>query len=517
MEHDTPVARCDRRVLLAVFVVAIAAYLPNLWNAFAWDDGYLIVRNPTIHSPSNAADWFADPWSAGATTELRRTQNAHFWRPLVQASYAIDWAIGGGKPWLFHLTGNLLHGTASLLVALLAFTLCVRTSGDDSEAAIRAASFAALAAGALFAVHPVHSEPVNLACYRTTLLASTGVLAALYLHCRGGGWSAVLVPVWFGLGLMSKESAIVLPGMALVCDLALGRVREERWRLARRYAGMLGVAVAYLVIHELITDSTHFDYLRGASPYEKLLTMLSVLALYARLLVTAYPLTPFYDWSIVPIQSSIADPAVLAGLVLLLSLGGIFVWGAIKRRPIPILIVGLLFVPLAPYSHLIPFNDIAGERFLYLASAGACLGVGFAIRHAVATGSRTPLIAGAVAAVFLVGMVYTPVRATHFRSTHRLLVETAQMYPESFNAQHSLGLSWMRAGDSDRAVSAFERAHAIHPDLSVATISLVNALVESDRVADAVALLRAEQQRLGAAAPPEYADALGRLTAGGAP
>ena len=84
-----------RWALSLVFVAAVAIYLPNLRNGWAWDDDYLVVDNPAVHSLAGAAGWFTKPWSAGTRSRQGRRQNALYWRPLTQASYALDWVLSG--------------------------------------------------------------------------------------------------------------------------------------------------------------------------------------------------------------------------------------------------------------------------------------------------------------------------------------------------------------------------------------------------------------------------------------
>ena len=162
-----------RKVLLLCAFVAFALHLPNLGHSFAWDDHYLVVHNPAVHSFEDAASWWTQPWAAGTESEQGRSQNALYWRPLTQASYALDWVLGGGSPGLVHAPNNLLHALCSALVALLAMGLGTRLPRGALGG--RSAAIAGAVAGLLFAVHAVHSEAVHLITYRTTLIASAGV------------------------------------------------------------------------------------------------------------------------------------------------------------------------------------------------------------------------------------------------------------------------------------------------------------------------------------------------------
>src|SRR3989441_12630315 len=86
-------------------------------------------------------------------------------------------------------------------VQTCALPIARRWSGD----------LAALAAGLLFAVHPVHVEAVANIVGRAELMATLFATLAVYAALAGDRvwWSAVA----FAAGLLSKENAVVGPGL----------------------------------------------------------------------------------------------------------------------------------------------------------------------------------------------------------------------------------------------------------------------------------------------------------------
>lgn len=471
-----------RAVPWLTFGLAVAIFLPNLANDFAWDDHYLVVDNPAVHSLDQASSWFADPWSAGTAQEGSRGQNALYWRPVTQASYAVDWVISGGKPWFFHLTNDLLHGLCTLLVTLLALAwgrARILSQGSVDPANERRVALGALAAGVLFAVHPVHTEAVNLVTYRTSLLATLGVLACLYFYQRGTRRALILSAACFAFGLMSKENAIVAPALIFLYDWGAGRWRDKGWRLMGRYVPFVLLAVGYLVLHQSITGPPQLDFFAHATGTERTLTMFKVVRLYVRLMIAPHPLTPFYDWSIMPIASTLWDAEVIAGIVLLALMLGAIGWGLWRRRLIPLVVCGMFLVALAPYSHVITFFDVAGERFLYLPSGLALVGLGLALTWALERRYRPRLLAIGVVAVSLLFSVMTVARAPAFDSSHALMEATVDVYPDSFAALYGLGRSFRQRGEPGRAVVHLERAHQIFPHIGAAADELAFAQCEA--------------------------------------
>lgn len=505
------------RAALLTFGVALAAHVGNLANDFAWDDDYLIVGNPAVHGFEQAAAWFAQPWSAGSTLGSGREQNALYWRPLAQASYALDWVLGGGRPWTFHLTNDLLHALASVMVALLAAALARRA---DPQGSPRRPALAAALAGVAFAVHPVHSEAVNLATYRTTLLADLSVLAGLVLWARaclapagpglraGAGAAALLA-----VGVMSKESALMLPALLVLVEWALGAPLLSARALRRRaipYLPVAAVAVLYLVVHARVTGPPKLDYFVAASRWEVWVTMLTVVTLYVRLMVFPWPLTSFYDWSIMPVRDDWTHPDALVGLALLALMVAGLVWALWRRASVPLVALGLWLGALLPYAHFLRFFDLCGERFLYLASAGPivalgvwfarCLDTGAPLESARPAGGRLGR-AMVVAVVLLFGVVSAR-RTAVFASSHTMLLDMVDGYPNSFNAHLGLARSFAERGEADEALRHGLEAHRILPDLDAPTLEVADFVGVARGGAARRAFLAGEVARRGLADGP---------------
>jgi len=491
-----------RKVLLLAAFVAFAIHLPNLSHSFAWDDHYLVVHNPAVHSFEDAASWWTQPWAAGADSEQGRSQNALYWRPLTQASYALDWVVGGGSPALFHATNNLLHALSAALVALLAMGLATRLPRAPLTG--RAAAAAGGIAGLVFAVHAVHSEAVHLITYRTTLIASAGVLGALCVHVARPRGAPLIVALLLALGLMGKEDALVLPGLLIVVDVALGRHRSD-WRdLLRRHAPAWVVVAGHLTIRSALTASAPLDFFAGQDLATKVWTMASVYLLDLRLLILPWPLTPFYDWSLVPYLDSLFAPEAFLGTMLLLAtiLGGMYAWR--RDHALGILTAGFLLVALTPYSHVLTFFDVAGERFLYLPSVALCLGVGLVAGPRVLNGRRTLPWRAGVAGLLVLLATLTVLRTPDFATTRDLLNATTRDFPHAFSARYELGrLDLLDERPAD-AAEHFRVAYTNLP-LPVAALCLAEALRRDGRDVEGRAFLSAEVQRMGSRAPAIYA------------
>lgn len=157
-----------------------------------------------------------------------------WWRPWSQGLHvALLERVFGAHALPFHLA-NLALWLAALL---LFFSLVRRAAGGP----------AAWRAGAALAVMAAWGTPLLWAAGAQELWMLVGSLAALRLALarRGGAAAAALA-----VALLSKETAAVVPVIALACVVALG---GESWRaVARRVTPMALVTLAWAAIHPLL-------------------------------------------------------------------------------------------------------------------------------------------------------------------------------------------------------------------------------------------------------------------------
>jgi hypothetical protein len=163
-------ARASRWPTVALLgLLAVIPYLQALEFDFVWDDRSLILENEHIQDERLLAEALtADYWQSADEPEAKRS----FYRPVVTLSFFVDWFVWGDDASGFHATNLLLH----LLNVLLVFS-CFSAFGSPGGA---------LVAGALFAVHPVHTESVTWISGRTDLFASLFVLGAFRLYLSLG-------------------------------------------------------------------------------------------------------------------------------------------------------------------------------------------------------------------------------------------------------------------------------------------------------------------------------------------
>lgn len=442
-------------LLLASAVLAIAVFANATTGQFVWDDNDLIADNPAVHSLSNIPGFFSSHfWSQSNQPSARG-----YYRPVVLLSYAIDYVLWGGRPFGFHLTNILLHAVATALVCMLVLQLI-------------GSPVPAIVAGLLFAVLPIHVESVAFISGRTDVLATVFTLLSLSLFVRARRTKRMFpataaAVVFFGLALLSKEVAAVLPVLLLCLEMVRPVSRPARERLALHLpfwlvlAGYLGLRFGLLHIRPEIQGSLSLS--------EIALTMPGIVLDYLRLFV--FPSNLCADYA-VSVQRSVSPGNLAAAGTLLLAalLVGFFLY----RKSIGAFFAFWIFLGLLPVLQFVPISVLKAERFLYLPSVGYCAVAGLAGAALLERSNRhRRRISAAVSMLILAAYSFVTIgRNPVWRNELRLYEQTASCAPNNFRVQYNLGNAYFRAGDLERAITHTRIAHELKPNFPRAAYNL---------------------------------------------
>jgi len=378
----------------AVLVAAIAlAYGWTLTAHFVADDFGLVGR---FHRFPWSA-WpglFVRDWSYGIwgpeMSELR---------PIAALTFIIDGRLWGVAPAGFHLTNVLLHLACSALVILIAREVLDR---DHNRA---------LAAGLLFALHPVPAGAVVWVSGRVELLSALGLLAGFlaFLRYRDDGQARWLVvgSGAFAFGVFAKESCLLLPGIALMHDVMLGG-RQRGRRMAAPYAGWAVVLVIYVYCRSFGMDAIVTKSLASDGPLGMLQTITERVLPYASSMFVA----PDVLLRLKPVLKPYSAVLALAGIAAVIG-GSAWVLSGFRRgdRAVRVsLFYGLLWPVLTAAPLVVTYLSF---RHLYPATAGFAIGVVALLARRFPQGRS--FAAAAVAAV-VVGAVQLAVEMPRFRA-----------------------------------------------------------------------------------------------------
>lgn len=426
-----------RRLYAVVGVCAIVFYFGALWNHFALDDNQIIAFNALVHDISGMWRTFVSPyWPPDIGGGL--------YRPLAIASYTLDWAVSGGSTWWFHTVNLAWHVGASVAVACLARYL----SGDR----------AALTAGLLFAVHPVHVEAVANVVGRAELMAALFVVLSVYAAlARDHLWWSVVA---LACGVLSKENAIIVPGL-IVWAWVLGIARPSRERMLAYAASWLVFGVAYFVFRIAVLQqgvaNTPAPVFFGASPIAVRLTAIATLADVARLLV--FPLKLRIDYS--PAERSlITSPLDLSFVLGLLCLAAwvALLWLCWRRgRRVEAFGLGWIGIAWLPVSNLVTMGSILlGERNLYLPSVGLALAVGAWLQAL-----EPHRLAAALGVLVLAGGARTVERVPKWKDSREVTISELEDSPNSFLAHGHVAMFLLTAHQPAKALDEFRKSTSL--------------------------------------------------------
>lgn len=171
--------------------------------------------------------------------------------PISAFTYSVNWLMGDSSAFPFQITQIFIH----LMNALLVFLLCRSlVRGGNTEAI-------PMAAGLVFAVHPLSTYAVNTLTDRDLLLGTFFMLLSLVLYLsaiRGErvGWMRVALSlIFFGLAWVCGAWTLVVPLLVLLITLAV-----KDWSGLRKHALCVGVyfPVAALLLFQatMLSDST---------------------------------------------------------------------------------------------------------------------------------------------------------------------------------------------------------------------------------------------------------------------
>jgi tetratricopeptide (TPR) repeat protein len=483
--RSEPAGKLRPYPLLIFLALTTALFGNTLMNGFVHDDKPLVVENRLIRDVQGMTRIFA---SGYWTT--RDQSVPELYRPLTVFSLALNRLTLGAGPFGYHLVNVLLHGCVCWLVFLL-----VQALGGSR--------WLAWAAGLIFAVHPVHVEAVAPVVGRSELLAAGFGLLALLFHCRARATEKPAARLLLGASLcylaalLSKESAIVLPLLAWLTDLALPAELGAPSRRAVRlpyyfYAAVTGAyllarvavlgAVAASLIHPLDNPLVAMD--RGSAAR----TALVAGGRYLLLMAWPWKLSADYAGSAIHPATRWLDLPFLASLTLLAILVGVAVtqWRRGRLAPYGMLFFFVAWLPISNLLFII--GTPLAERLLYLPSVGLAIALGALLARGHRVGPR--LTAAVLALLLLAGSARTFARNRVWHDDGSFAFATAANAPTSAKAQFNLGVFLEEHSDPGGAAAAYARAAELAPDWADAHFNLAGVLSRTSRLPEAVLAYR---------------------------
>ena len=469
-------------VLLALFLT----YANSLDNGFHYDDAHSIVDNGHIRSLANIPRFFTEPESFSVLA-----QRAMF-RPLVLASYAINYRLGEYRPRGYRLVNLGVHAVCVGLVIALAHALGLSPLWSG-------------VAGMVFAFHPVQAETVNYISSRSESLAAMGYLLSLlaFIHWRAPGTSRpasgrlyALSLAAFAAGLLAKSTVVTLPAALLVYDWWRSRVDTvsgSPWRWLRGHLPFWIVAAGYVLIVREFAAAALSTPVRPLD--SQLLTQAKALVYYAALVAMPVKLSIDHQFAAATsaATSAASAPVVLAA-ALTASLAALLLRSrraVIAALRLPVAWAGLALLP----TIVVPLNVLVNEHRLYLALAFAAIAAAGVIAGAmtVAVGGasgRAAMVKAALVACLLCLAVTSHARNYAWSDGAAIWSDALRKGPAMYRAHQELGGVLEKEGEFAAALQRYEAAARLAPQVAEVHYNRGNALRHLGRVGEAAAAYR---------------------------
>lgn len=438
-----PPSRTQWPICAALIVVTLLVFGRTAWNGFIeFDDPTYVEQNRIVQRGL----------SAEGVKYAFTSVEPYYWEPLTWLSHELDTTLFGAGAGGRHVVSVLLHG----LTAALLFLFLRRATGRE---------WAAAAAAALWAVHPLRVESVAWVAERKDVLAGLFFAATLLAYASR---RTVLVWVMFALALMSKPTTVTAPLVLLVLNY---------WPLRRPGRRAVIEALAPLALAIPIAVVTLVGQKQGIADLPLSLRLLNALhsaGAYLGKLLVPIDLSVIY-----PFRDDIAAETALSAAVLIAVSAA--AWGF--RRSKPWLATGWIWylAMLLPVIGLIQSGAQGmADRFTYIPSVGLTLAAVWLVAGWPLL--RKPAFAVAFAAFAAISVWY----AGLWRDTITLFSHATAVTKDNSLAHLILGNEHLQANQIDAASNEYAEAVRAGRGAPIPSAAYGGVLVQQRRYVEAV-------------------------------
>lgn len=439
------------RIIFLIVSACLLFYSNALGQEFIFDDIQQILQNPRIRFWDNIYRGFTSHvWEFG-TLIATNTPPPTYYRPLFTAYLTVGYQIFGLWAPGWHLASILMHTGVSVML----FYFLRRLSGNQLVAG---------AAALIFAIHPAHVESVAWISGITDPLLAIFFIPALTLYMRyredGERRWLFLSLFLYACALLSKEPAIVLPGILVVWEL-IRRKEPLRAFFVSTFWRLLPfafVTVAYLGARFAALGKTAMGKPDEAVVYPGWV----YLAMIPRVI------WEYLSHQLIPVSTSfmydvrypqhIYDLSVVLPFTFLALLAAVLFVKRKQLSPAVWLSLALIIMPLLPALNLRAMNRefLVHDRYFYLPSVGLCYLAALAI---IAAARRRPRLGASLVFVLVMTLGLSTMAYNRVWMDSRLLwTRAVEHVPQSYSANFNLGMAYLDHSDPARARDYFLKA-----------------------------------------------------------
>jgi len=432
-------------MVLFIILAGAVAYVNTLNGEWVWDDFSSVLLHRHVQQPAKFFQLFREDQHA-----FGRGQG-NFYRPLVAASFMLDYLLAGGtptdaddnqilpnvSPFVFHITNAIWH----ILAALLLYALLIR---------IRAPRLAQWSVPLIFVLHPLHTEAVAYISGRADMMSACFIFAALFCALSPAPppkkhlW-AIASLLLFALGLLCKESSLIYPCLLAILaiwvpPMPMPSGSSSHWPGLRArllpLVGSLFILALYLAMRSTVLKFTDEAAVLPLPLHQRLLQCLQAAGIYARLLFVSTGLHMERTLNHATFWHAMGGALFLTGIMM-----GIF-WGHVKKYPAVAVGFAWFLAAWFPISGIFPLNAPLAEHWMYVPMAGFWWAMVAAVERTRQL-SRFRIALYVVIAGWLLFFLGTTVqRNKDWRDQETLFRSTLAHNPESARVHFNLAVAY---------------------------------------------------------------------------
>lgn len=434
--------------MLLIAVCAFIVYSNSLNNKFVWDDYVTVKENPSIKS------WFNLLKILTEDLGLVGGKRHILYRPLQMLTYMIDYSFWKLNEIGYHLTNIALH----ILMALCIYWLVMLLSKGDA--------FLAFLTGALFVIHPIHTNAVTYISGRADSLCGIFMILSFILYIKSLSSNRALpyflcLAAYF-LSLLSKEYALILPVLLLLYNIAF----RKSFR-AKEFFSIVLIACLYIAMRMRVSPFLVSRMSGADSALDRIPAFFAAMTDYARLLFLPFNLHMEYGWG----SFLFTDPKVLAGVALFLAL---IIYALVERKRNALLFfsVSWLLLAMLPFSNLYRLNAYMAEHWLYIPSIGFFIIISIVISSLCRRKERGFFGIALGIGLFVLYSSVTINQNRYWKDPVTIYKRTLKFAPRSAALYNNLACEFKESGNVEEAIRLYKRAIELDPNCEEAYANL---------------------------------------------
>ena len=466
-----PTERRKTYLVITAAILLIAATV-SLWSSslgfgFVYDDHAQIESNKHIQSWGYAGHLFIEPlWS-----QLGAERASFYYRPMFSFLLLLQYSLFGLNPFPWHLVSIGLH--VSTVLALFGFLL-LHLKGV----------IPAFCGALVFAVSPLHAEVVSWVSASDESLCNFFVVSSLCFLALSSRTTSAHTRLLFriassltvALALFTKETGVIAVALLVSYEMLVleSGFRAKGWVEYSLYfipvAVYAGARVVAFSASSTTLSGRALASVFNAMPLEAFLALRQLL----------WPITTsqFYDLWISSNHDATRIAWPLSGLCLIVTA---FV-RVLRRSRFAAWILLVITLPIAlclgGLFYLRDY-DLFHDRYLYLASIGVSLLVGFLVAKSQTHSLMNRVVPGVVIAFCGLMALRVGAAALPYHDDLSLFRHAVEVAPHNVIAMDLLANAEMMSGLHAEAVDHYRQAERIRPDLWSTNFHLGNAYLRS--------------------------------------